>query len=1575
MDNTVLKLAFFAVLILVFASSATASVDSTTFQELPSAWETSENLDFQVSAQGSNINQIILQSREPGEPGFTDRRTKTCSDSSNCEWNLQHSEPYEREYEYRFRAYSDSENENSRYQTVEYFSDLNYNVDWSSKPPNSASSGDTVSMSVTASDSAGRFDEEGILRIQYRNDDENWITFDSRNCWDSGNQNTCSNSGETRINEDKVQYGEASFRGKIVFEGGITATSSVETVSTSEDDSDNVDSADLNDLPNEVAEGSSFSIEAEASGTNLDEIIIQQKNPADSGWTDWRTYNCGGNDECSFSRSYSVETTGSKQFRARAWTNNGDTENSDTQTVDFVDDTERGNIDEVNLDNLPDTYSTETDLEIAGDAEGENLDSLKLQKREVDGDWQQVNSQNCNNNDECSFSYDYSQSSEEETDFRLKAEAGENQQNSNSQTVEFVDAVPSQSVDSVTINDLPDTQPADESLNIEGSAEGENLDEIRIQKRIPGSSNWENITTNSCSGDSCSLSASFTASNEDAWDGEEADDDGNWDGEEADDDDGEEGVEFRVRATAGDDTANSNTEIVEFIPDAEETVDSVSIDSLPSTHPVGADLTISGSAEGQNLDNIIIQHKNSEMSSWNDYRSKDCGNSNSCTISRSFSEDEGREKDFRIRAVAGDDADNSSIKTVTFEEEEVTSVDSVTLNNLPNHYPVRTDLEITGSSEGTNLDQLKIEKRNEGSIGWNKIGSTSCGGSSSCEISVNYVSRNTIPIGFRIKGAAGGEQENSDIEVVEFTPLPPEDLIDSVDIEAPGEAQTGESVEINASASGENLGNLEIQLRVGGTWVTQENFNCGSGTECSTSFMYSSSSSGVKDFRAKISAEDQQETSSIDSMTILEPPEEPSIDTVDINNLPDSKAVNTDLRVSGSAEGFELQNISIDVRDNTSTPWNTLETSDCGGSSSCEVEGDYSSGEIDTKYFRVTASTAEETSSSNTEVVDFFEPVVEVEPRVSSVVLGDLPIRYSTNEILEVTAEATGAELDNLILQRRIEGSIGWRNLREVDCESMASCSIEDYEFERGNPSAVTFRAKARADNDVMYSSMRTVEFIRSGGNGGDDGDPDGESELRVIVEDEDDSQLEDARVRVRNGETFVERTDDDGEADFELESDQYNVRVSKSDYATEDRDITLDDEDDRTVRFYLEEDEDSDGVQITALDHPEDICEGDNLRVNAVIENRQSTDATVVVSGSGLGDTNTQLLDIDDESIAETEVVFENVEGTGSRQFTINADIEGSGDSSRTRTVEVNSCQAEDEEPVSTPAGLTANLDPREILVGETVRVYGEVLRTQTSQEVSITAEDVDREVFSSRSGKYQAFISPQTTGEVQVRIRSAGFERTRQLEVLPRAQVSSIDSPRTVFEGDRFQVCGQVNSQVEADVILLRDENILDSKKGNNQVCFSTEAVEEGEYNYRIRAVTSGSGSSAVKKIDVLEAGEEFDTFPSKVASVETEPGIAKITIYNTQNSTREYDVSLEDINDRWVSSTSKQAVLPKGDRKTIYFYLNPRESGDYRPTVVVDSQNTEVYREKILLESVEKQPDERKGLLRSLSLLVAN
>jgi hypothetical protein len=2204
----------FTVLLL---SMASASVSDVSFEELPTAWETGEDLEFVSESTGSNLDRIYFQSREPGEPGFTDRESKLCTVYTSCDWSFQHTEDESRTFEYRFWVESlDGDEEDSREQEVTYYENLDYSVEWTERPPETSSQGSSITMSVTAHDSAGRFNTEGILHLQYR-DDGNWESFDTRRCSNSYSSETCSNQGTTTLDSEKIEDGTARFRGKVVFKGDVTATTS--TASTSVGEQGRVDFVNIDNLPGEAEDGTSFEIRGEVEGENLQMIYIQQRDSGESGWTDWRSRSCGGSDSCEITRSYEVDGTGEREFRAYAEAP-GDSRGSDPEYVDFVEQepdervdsvvldelpdrvtvdsevevtgtTEGENLDEivlktkeryedweevesegcngdscdfeydfetsetgslsfklvaraggssrdsnietiefyeeeefrvedVELDSLPDEQPTGEDMEVTGDAEGENLERLILQKRDPSDDWEPVETEYCGESPRCEFDDTYQQDDEEEVDFRLKAEAGEDSENSNRATVDFQDQA-EDTIDSVSIDDLPNQHPVDDDLEIRGEADGANLETLTIQERDPGDDwndwrsedcdgddyceierdfstddeeekdfrikaetdedtdysdtenvefvedtddridsvsidnlpeeystdtdleisgeadgesldriiiqerdpgedwdeyqdrdcdnddhceisrdfstsveeeknfrikieaggdsdtssketvefvneegeidsvdinnlpseveeggsfsigaeatgenlqtlyiqqrdsgesdwtdwrstdcdgeddcsltrsytvsgtgekdfrayvetvgdsdasdtetvdfipqtvyivesvvldeipdqaqtgenievtgeaegsnldelvlktkeryeSWEEEASESCSGDECSfdydfetsetgyLSFRLTASSngntrdsnievvdfyeeEDfsvdsvsiddlpdtyqtgenlAIEGEATgenletvelqrrDEGGEWQTVETVDcfqstscefdgdyqDDEEEEVDFRLKAEAGTSEEFSGVETVEFQDEddngggEDETVDQVSIENLPAEHPVGSSLQINGDASGENLESITVQIRDAG-GSWSDYSSENCNDDSYCTISSTYTAEKTGETDFRIRAEAGDDADVSSTETVEFYTE--TGISTIAINELPDSELVGANVEVSGSMTGENLDRLEIQRKYRYSS-YSTVSSTGCSGTS-CSISTDYTETEEGSTSFRLRGTAGASEEFSGIETIEYSPQNTPEVTD-VNLESiPSEVETGDEVDLEAEAFGEDLDDLEIRYRInGGDWNTLESGSC-SGESCSLESIYSSSAEQRVDFRAKAEAGGDTGYSEIRSAEFVDSDEngpditeldadldstpgtkevgsgvllqasgsgenleeldiearnssdtswstletedcsgievctashvytaetpgevffrsqvsngtdsavsterstvfyiESIVDSVNIDELVNEHPVEQELEVSGDAEGEDLGQLVLQVKEGRYGDWEIVESTDCSGQASCslssdyvrdsegessfrfyataggekeysgvevvnfqseesqelqasigDLPGDYPTGEsldiegwaegediedieiqsreeggnwetietsscsgdycsIDTLFteedevtreFRIRAFSDDEQDTSNIETVVFEDGTEDGDdPYVSDVEIEDLPEEYETGEGLEIEASATGRDLDSLVIQER-ERYGSWDEIFEKDCEGKDDCESET-DFETSDEGEVEFRAVAEAGVETRYSGIEVVDFVE------DDADED--SNLWVKVEDDEGDDLEDARVRVRNGDSETGYTGRDGEVEFELEPDNYDVIASKPGYGPEERDVDIEEGETMSIRFRLDR---VDDFSVSAA-HEGEICRGENLEVEVEVSNFEDDDQSFEVYGNGLGgETDTREVEVDETETETVTIVFRNVEDIDDGDFTVR--VEDTVTRNLSRTVDVNDCVDRESQDRNIPQGLSAHVSPGEVLTGERVRVHGDVQGVNRPVDVTVESGGFERTVSSTRSGGYSMFFTPREPGVRGVEISIDGFSTERHVRVLPRASVARVEAPSTVVEGESFEVCGEVNSDVDAEVMLFLEDEKLDSKLGSGNVCFETEGGASGEKRYRIQASTYGETGSAVKQIKVLEAGEEFERFPGKITVEKTEPGQAKVEIYNQGSNVVRYSLEVEDIDSSWVSQTTDNVVLRPGEPETVYLYFSPGRSGDFSPEVVVERDGEESFRKQISISS---------------------
>lgn len=884
------------------------------------------------------------------------------------------------------------------------------------------------------------------------------------------------------------------------------------------------------------------------------------------------------------------------------------------------------------------------------------------------------------------------------------------------------------------------------------------------------------------------------------------------------------------------------------------------------------------------------------------------------------------------------------------------SVYSVSIDDMPSRYPEKNPVDVTGSAQGNSLDSVTALYRIGGSTEWVELETMQCGDSSSCSLDTDFSSSRTGYTDFVLVARSGGKMEISRKETVVFTAVPPEDLIDSVDLEAPEQAETGAETGLNASATGENLETLKIQRKVGTSWADLESTDCEQENTCEVETEYSSEDAGEQQFRARAIARDQSQNSRRETISFTEPYTPPEITDVDIDNLPESQPTSTELEISGNAEGTGLQRIEVQRKNQSSSDWLVIREKNCGEENYCEISASYSSGKNSTQNFRVSAFTSNSSSSSSTRTVEFTGEVEQGTrgPSIDSVTVDDLPRYLETGKSADISAEASGNRIDHLELLKRYENrNTDWIKIKEKNCSSSGSCRITEEDFTNNRAESVSFVAKARAGGNTVLSDIETVEFFDSSGNqGGRHRDSD-DARLRVHVENEDGDDLEDALVEVENGESKSRYTDEDGEVYFWLEADDYEVRVSREMYEDENRDVDLDENEYRSLDFELDRDEDyeSERIVLNSLEYDGEICQGENLRVEFDLSNRESSDTTLAVWGTGLGGADSKVVELESEDIVEESLVFRDIQGTGSKEFTIYA--RNSDTATATGTVDVESCGVS-ENSQDEPSGITVDVKPEKKFSGETVRVWGEILGADRSYPVTVKLGSETREISSDRDGDYQAFFSPETIGNQVVRVSAAGFTERKNLEILPRARVTKITAPRKVFSSEPFEICGSVKSDVEAEILLLRDGKVLKSKKGSGEVCFELRTEETGSAFYTVRALTYGESSEAVKRVDVLESEEEFQTFPENIVSVEKEPGMARVIIFNRASETRKFQVSVDNIDPSWVSATSKNVVLPQGGREKIYFYFSPRKSGSFNPEIKVFSSGEKLYEKSITLES---------------------
>ena len=538
----------------------------------------------------------------------------------------------------------------------------------------------------------------------------------------------------------------------------------------------------------------------------------------------------------------------------------------------------------------------------------------------------------------------------------------------------------------------------------------------------------------------------------------------------------------------------------------------------------------------------------------------------------------------------------------------------------------------------------------------------------------------------------------------------------------------------------------------------------------------------------------------------------------------------------------------------------------------------------------------------------------------------------------ELTVDVEDEDGDN-IENARVELSNGVDFVDQTGSNGKAYFSLENGDYD------LKVEKEGYNDEERDFSidgSDRTIDVTLEEDD--DDDSKGGTGRFTARVVDQDNNRLEDARVRVENGDNSIKWTDDDGEAEFELEDNNYRVAVWKNGYGNKFKDIEIEDGDDITEGFKLYREKD---IEISDFNHPSSVCRGSSVSISFRVSNTGNSREVIDTEGSGLGTgtpSNSVVLNAGESK--RVSLIFTGVQGGGSESFTVTA---SNGETaSASRTVNVQSCGVAGG---GTARDISLSINPDRTLSNQPVKVKGYVdgARGRSEVKIKVDGNQVGK-VSTQPDGYFQSYIRVEEVGEHSISVETDSISANRELKVLPTASVNLVNPPQEVFEGEEFEICANVDSQITPEVLLLRDGVVMQSEKAKGQVCFTPTAKNPGEHIYTVRALTSGQGSEATAKIRVLETAPEASSFPEQLASVESESGLVKAELYNTHDELKRYNVGLEGLPDGWVSTSEKEVILSKGERKTIYFYVMPKEEGSYSGDIVIESQGSEIYRENV-------------------------
>lgn len=1151
-------------------------------------------------------------------------------------------------------------------------------------------------------------------------------------------------------------------------------------------------------------------------------------------------------------------------------------------------------------------------------------------------------------------------------------------------------------IDYVNLQDLDSTYSTGEEVSLVASVRGSDIQELRIQRSTDNGFSWTTLKSIDClSRDECSSSTEDTRNSEGT-------------------------VKYRTKALSDTETATDVQE-TEFVHSSGE-IDSVTLDVSDTSVYTGDSVDLDASASGSDIETLRIQKSTDGGFSWTTLKSIDCLERSSCDTSDSYSQDSEGDVKVRARAVTDSDAKND-VRTVTFDERTASDrIDDVDVSVSSDRVKFGERIRIDADADGAELQELRIQKSTD-KFAWRTLKSIDCLERSSCDTYTRHThSSGDDTVYYRARIVTDNHAEN-DVRKVNYYEEEEQKYKPSIDLRQPYNGETGVSrnplykwkiTDQDDSEMEDVTLYVEDSYGSGDVPWNQPDYKYNVADTVGDIEDYSSTTTWLKpgnEYVWGIKADDGDHVvrSEVYHFTTRDD---------------DDTDTDGSLRVTvRDGDNDRLENAYVRIKNGD---YRTDRTNDDGVSKFNDLESGWYNirvkcdGEVEDRRVHIAEGEDErktvkmDRKSSDNYCDDDDE---SDEPRASFTVSDTNP---EVDE--EVRFDASGSEGN--IMEYRWSFPDGTTEYGEVVYRSFDSpgekeidLRITEYDYDQDSTTR-TIDVQEREDDEDTGS-------------------------LEVTVRDDDGDRLENAHVRIRNGDYRTDRTDNDGESFFgDLEPDRYdirvrcegeeendNIRVSENedetitirmDFDSSDNYCDRDDDDDEDPRARLdvspsvadigeevefdatdssddgdieeyEFDLDGDGdydvttddgrierrffdefdgyarvrvtdddgnrdtardyyevrsgrrVSLSDLDMPNRVCDGESFDADFEVRNIGDDERFIVVEGRGFGDRVSSVTTLDEDEREDMTLTF-----TAGDAGTRTVRISSYNSNTLRRTIEVLDCDERDDGDVS---DISVEVTPDRVNAGESIKISGYVEDTRGRQSVRVLLEGrLIADTMTQPDGYYQVYAYPDRVGRSNIVASSDGETARTSVEVLPTVRMSSLDIPDNIFQGEEFEICGRVESQVEALVILRRNGERIDSQYGRGEVCFDETNKNAGEVQYSMGAYARQSGDSISRQVEILETKPETSSFPGQIASVESGDGIVKATIYNSHKEQRRYDVEISDLPSTWVSTSEKQVILQPGEQREVFFYLTPQREGRYTPEIKIRSQGTTIYEETV-------------------------
>ncbi|MBY6294430.1 hypothetical protein GLU60_03510 [Nanohaloarchaea archaeon H01] len=430
---------------------------------------------------------------------------------------------------------------------------------------------------------------------------------------------------------------------------------------------------------------------------------------------------------------------------------------------------------------------------------------------------------------------------------------------------------------------------------------------------------------------------------------------------------------------------------------------------------------------------------------------------------------------------------------------------------------------------------------------------------------------------------------------------------------------------------------------------------------------------------------------------------------------------------------------------------------------------------------------------------------------------------------------------------------------------------------------------------------------------------------------------------------------------DRNLEQGEYTFSATKQDYKDIEREIDVQEDLDASYIFVTEpEDEETEdgNLEITGIESPENVCQSKTFVTDFDILNRGNESRVVSASGFGFGKIlSGKSFVVGPKQTKTYRFRFTGLRETGTQQFTVSAS--GIDSDSQTGNVTVFECQTigDPDSVTDIELNLYPTDDQQNPLKNEVVRIKGFADGGRGSMKLNLSVNgEKKREIRTQRDGYFQTYTRFTEVGTKTVSVSTTKVSGSSEIEVLPKPSIEITSFNQEPFLNEEFDICVDVESSIAPLVVLSRDKNVIRTVRQQGNFCFSVKANNAGKSNYTVRALTYGEDSSSSRIIDVTKPQPEVETFPDQITSVESDDSLVRVSLYNDNDNTKNYTVSIDNLEKEWISKSSKKVSLESAEEDTLYFYISPLKTGRFEANLTVELGKDIIYSDDLEVYSTE-------------------